>query len=171
MTSVRKLESIQDVSVLTSGWHAHSQFLQGLRRLCRRLNVWVCLILLLFTLQGRSWQRSMFIAQCLTMSLQSSLLSSFLTLGVMHLPTSTASWASSTIRMTMNSNAMKHATLQTFRIFLFRKIQQLIKVYIAKMSLLWGICSAISFLPKSHRRHSSCTGIDVCAVLEATWSC
>lgn len=90
------------------------------------------LILLLFNLQGRSWQRSMFTAQCLTTSLQSSLLSSFLTLGVMHLPTSTASWASSTIQMTMNSNTVKHITLQTLPIFLFRKIPQLIKVYVAK---------------------------------------
>lgn len=92
----------------------------------------LCLILLLFTLQGRSWERSMFTAQCLTTSLQSSLLSSFLTLGVTRLPTSTASWVSSTIQMTMNSNAMKPITLQTLPIFLFRKIQQLIKVYVAE---------------------------------------
>lgn len=32
----------------------------------------------------------------------------------------------------MNSNPVEHITIQTLSIFLFRKIQQLIKVYLAK---------------------------------------
>lgn len=45
--------------------------------------------------------------------------------------------------MTMNSNAMKHVTLQTLPVFLFKKIQQLIKVYIAKR-MLGGISGKFS---------------------------
>lgn len=128
-----------------------------------------CLMLLLFTLQGRSWQRSMFTAQCLTTSLQSSLLSSFLTLGVTRLPTSTASWVSSTIQMTMNSNAVKHVSLQTLPIFLFRKIQQLIKAYVAKT------CCCEEFAQQCPSYSKATEGrtlaqILICAVLEATWS-
>lgn len=96
----------------------------------------------------------MFTALCLTMSLQSSLLSSFLTLGVMHLLTSTASWVSSTIQMTMNSNTEKHITVQTCPVFLFRKIQQLIKVDVAKVGCCWelvGNTLGAIFLPKSSR--------------------
>ncbi|XP_066178134.1 translation initiation factor eIF2B subunit beta isoform X2 [Sylvia atricapilla] len=51
----------------------------------------VCAPMFKLSPQGRSWQKSTFTAQCLTTSLQSSLLSSFPTSGVMHLPTSTAS--------------------------------------------------------------------------------
>nr|XP_013796003.1 PREDICTED: translation initiation factor eIF-2B subunit beta isoform X2 [Apteryx mantelli mantelli] len=51
----------------------------------------VCAPMFKLSPQGRSWQRSMFTAQCLTTSLQNSLLSSFLTLGVMRPPISTAS--------------------------------------------------------------------------------
>lgn len=42
----------------------------------------------------------------------------------------------------MNSNAVKDVTLQTLPVSLFRKIQQLIKVYIAKMGC-WNLLSNV----------------------------
>lgn len=41
--------------------------------------------------------------------------------------------------MTMNSNTEKHITVQTCPVFLFRKIQQLIKADVAKVGCCWEL--------------------------------